>query len=449
MKMGDNMFALIKLAYSNLKKYKKTYRICTICIIISTFMILFFLSLFQGCNYIVNNELQKIYEFREITILSNQALSENDQIKGEKNFTLSDINLLKDSDKIKSFTIMLRTEIPILRCFIDNIEIAPPDYLTGINVNYDTFSNARVESCKIEDNKFAPIIAGRDFVQGDKNCAIIDESSAYMYGVQKIEDIINKQIHIYVDENRKIDVNIIGVYSSHLGSNLFSEELTNSQFYTPDGLLDISSEYILLSSDVVFSINNESEYMQSITDFSEITVAVSDISATIDIFELLSTRYDNQINCDAESINNSLEYLRLFSNVFIFLGFLLLLLTAFNIYSVIILTAEKRKKWFCLQNVLGFRKKQISLCYIFEISFAVLKGYTICIMGITVLCFVLNKIIIDVYSEYMSGNTVIFLPPIAASIFLLLFIFLFILMISIIITNRIYKLDVIKTLCKN
>jgi len=432
---------LLALALANLKRYKRIFKSSTISIVISVFLILFFYSLHSGFEVIIENEIAKNHSFKQISILADKE--DTDVMDNKKFFSISDVQLLKHLKDVKSVSINNRFSSPILSCEIDGLYIEHPDYLIGSNVQYSTFSWAQTEWHKGEDASFSEMVAGRNFQNGDINSCIIEESSVSMLGLKEVEEIIGKTLCLALYNGEKVQIDIIGVYSKELGGNP-DIEFGESLFYTEDGLLSIGAESIILSYDVVEKLNAASGI--SSTEYSDITLSMADLNSTLSIFNTLTSKYYNQMVCDSDAINKALDYLKLFSNIFVFLGILLLMLSAFNISSTVMMVAENRKKWFALQNIVGFRKQQVAFCYIFEILFTVIKGFLVGTIIVALLAILLFGLINNMFPILNNISISAFLPSLEVWFILFSVLLLFVLLISFGVTKRIKRIDVIKTL---
>ena len=421
----------LRFARDNYRRYRKTYRLCTVSIFISVFLILFFCSVFRGSEYIIRNEIERNHELRELKIFSQSSDPENSS--GLPAFTVADARQLTASNRVRGITVQDRADVPFVRCTIAGLEIDPPMYLDGFLPELDTFPEALVTAEKKADPAFRPILAGRDLAPGDTDVCLLNEASAYMAGIRDLSSLVGQEVILTADSGESIALTVAGVYAQELAGNYHVDPDT-AAFLTDDGLFSVFPETILITADTVSRING-------CDGFTEITVSAESPQAAMELGDMLKSRYSSRIRCDSDSISKVLEYLRLFSLIFLVIGILTLVLSVLNLAAGTVVTAEKRKKWFALQSVLGFTRSSVTGSFVLENTFAVIRGTVSGLVCVFLFDLAAWRVLCSVYGEYFSGDFTVFMPPPFTVLILLTVITAFVLFISWLVSSRIRHLD--------
>jgi ABC-type antimicrobial peptide transport system permease subunit len=444
---------LIELSLLSLKRHKRIYRACTVSIAISTVLVLFFLSLHNGIGALVDNELKRQPEFREVEILPFTFSNDPREASSRKElFSAGDFDILTQTNSIKSITVKYRVE-NIASCFLDDVEVlGAPDWLDGLDVGYDTFSLSRVESEKTKNESFSEIVAGRDFEKSDTNVCLIDEGSVYWADIKNPTELVGKTLRIVHNSGEELEATIIGVYSQNLSGNAFIEPPDGSEVYyeyddpEDEGKIEIFLESMLFSSDVIKRAQELSALEPDSLGYLNILLSMPDLESTVQVHKILQERYANELICALADIYEVIDYLKLLSNMFVFLGAILLVLSLFNLYSTIMMTTEKKKKWFALQSIVGFERHQISLCYIIEIILAVFKGFVLGLLCVFILCAVVSLGVSEIFGTTLVAHANAFLPPPLACILVAGILLFSLALLSIVITREISNIDEIRAI---
>ena len=378
----SNMFYM---AYRNVITRKRVTRIPIISISISVFLILVFSSFQQGAVKLLNNEIDQNPELKQIQFYPmRKSDSEKEEPESNETLPISDdtMSALTQMEDIVAISDNYKYESNIESFCLDGKSVMVPEFISGRNVDYATFSKAEINSALSGNADFQPIVAGRDFRSRDRKVALIDEIAVKLLGIRDIRGILGKKIEITVN-GETVTVGIIGVFSGKLGSgsklNLTKEEYM-AGFYTEDGKLDIGSQPVIVSSDVISELISYNKENNADADNGRyyLNIDITDIRATLEVYNYLDRKYMNFIFTPVESIKSMLSYLDTASIICMILGMILLFISIINVLSIMLVTIGERKKQFAVQNILGFGKRDI----IFSISFeSVMTGAIGTIIG--------------------------------------------------------------------
>lgn len=445
---------IVRLAWTNFKRYKKTYNLCILCISLSVFLIVLFQGLYHGAEYIIQNEINKNYTFKEVELQAGffQDLRRSNEWT---DFKSKDLKYFRSLSGIDSMKVDYRSNVELLGGQFGDIKLNLDEYIEGIDVAYDTFSKAQINANLAVDDKFKPIVAGRDFKKGDQKVALVDELCVVELGLENPKDIIGKKIKIKTKE-RVEEVKIVGVYALPLGNNE-NVDLEEAKEYQNDVCLPVGTEIeisltsLIVSSDVIKGLNLGSPKLEPSMkgDLISIKFSVKEINDVFQVYDNIVNYTENYVHCEAQEINKVMDYLKLFSNFFTTLGMILLGISFFNLYCTMLIILKKRTSWLAVQNVLGFTKKEIVSSYILELGFSSLWGYAEGIITALLICKGIDGFVCLQYGNYMSRQSGIFYVSGELMIGIFVVIIVLTAAIDIIPLHKILKMDSIEILKEN
>lgn len=437
---GKSMRVLWELGVINQKKQKKDYHFFTLAVFASTMIILLFFTLQRGGYNIIQNELRRNIWVNDVSIYFESA--EKNYSSGERSFRLSygDIEKIVQDYEVKSVVIEHRTKDTNFRMFLDQIEVETPlEWISGINVNFDTFSYTKIQYGKRTDVDFIPIIYGRSFITGDREVAIIDENSARMLNVNTIEQILGQEIVFQREDGEEVSTTIIGIYAAELGpaGQQWSDITLH---YGLSGLRSIHSESILVSSDIINFLYKNRE-----STVSSIVFSVKDFGVALELYEILSNRFGYKISSEAEFITTTFVNISLFLGVFGLIGIILLLLSFLNLYTIALLNAQKRKKWFVLQNILGFRIREIWMSYTFETLITLFKGFFLALLTNFAIILLLN-LMVEYFFDFVPYGLMFFESFFIVALLLFSVVLVYVIIIGLVFNIKLKKINIIQEL---
>ena len=437
------MGELWKLGVANQKKQKKDYRFLTLAIFASTAIILLFFTLQHGGYQFIQNELRRNIWANDVLVFFG-SMEESTEATTRNYYFISfnELEEIRSNYPVKSIVIEHRTNDVDFRLFLNDLEISPPsESLRGIEKDYDTFSYTDIQYRKRINADFDPLIYGRTFTPDDESVAIIDENSARMLDFDTVCEAIGQEFVFLSSGNEEMTVTIIGVYASELGpaNGLWDEIFFETPHYSIEGLRDILSDSILVSSDVINFLNRNVEY-----SISSILFSGEDFEAALALYESLSRRFDYNILSEAEFIITTFENISLFTRIFGLIGIVLLLLAFLNLYTITLLNAQKRKKWFALQNILGFRTEEIWISYTFETVITVFKGFLMALFTIFIMILLFNLIEEYFLLDFVINDLIFFGSLSFVALLLLFAILIFVIFIGLMFNIKLKKMDAIQ-----
>lgn len=438
------MKEFLELGFINREKRRKEYWFLTLAIFASITIILFFFTLRIGGYQLIESELRRNTWANDVLMFPGLLDNHSNLPNSREDFTyFCIIEEIKRDYAISSIVVEHRKNDIDFRVYFDDKEFSPPfEFLKGIDVHYETFSYTSIQYREQKDDEFETIIYGRVFVPGDKRVAVIDENTARMLDFDRMEEIVGQEFLFLNEGAEKIAVKIIGVYSSELGptSQLLEESILRKPLYCSEGLRDIFLNSIIVSSDVICSLNRNSE-----STVSSILFSGENFEAALKLYTTLSLMTNYQISSEAEFIVSAFENMSLFASLFGLIGIILLILSFLNLYTIALLNAEKRKKWFALQNILGFEIKHIWIVYVSEIAINIFKGFvlavTLCIVSIF-----LFDVIVENLLNFTFDSLILLKAMFGMAILLLFIVLLFIGIVALVFNVKLRKLNVIQIL---
>ena len=440
------MGELWKLGVANQKKQKKDYRFFTLAIFASTAIVLLFFTLQHGGYQFIQMELRRNVWVNDVSVFFGITDEHPTLIEESADFiSFNELEVLRQNYAIKSIVIEHRTSDVNFRLFFNTMEVEPPSqWMSGIDTDYDTFSYTSIRYQKLINADFEPLINGRTFTSKDERVAIIDENSARMLGFDTAREVVDQEFVFLSENDEEITVTIIGVYASELGpmGQLWDEVFFETPHYSLDGLRNILSDSILVSSDVIEFLNRDEE-----ASVSSILFSGEDFERSLELYESLNRRFDhNNILSEAEFIVTTFENISLFTRVFGSIGVILLLLSFLNLYTIALLNAQKRKKWFALQTILGFKTVEIWLSYTFETVITVLKGFLLALATNFIIVLLFNLIAEHFLLEFVANGMMIFRSLSFVALVLFGVVLIFLTFIGLLFNIKLKKMNVIQTM---
>lgn len=431
----------------NYRNNKKIYRILSFSIGMSIFMILSFVGLIDGANQMAKNFLIQDSDSQKIIIYQDD-LNSDDVQNAEIRYPMIKYNNISEiCKKIKpnSLSVVYYCDkLEDYRISIDEKDIEESmDDIKGVDPAYNTFDN--ISELHTQNN--IKILAGKDFGMNDNKSALLESGVVYRMGYDDPKDIIGKSIE-FISNEENLKVKIIGVYSvpelrkwSDGKNDYFYSEKEYKESCQSLELDTLNDDDIVVSMDVIQALNkNLSE-----DDFYSITITQDDVESIANTYEWLKQHYSNEIDCDIQSIYESVNYIRTFGIMFIIAGSVLALIAMTNIVSVVILTSESRKKWFAIQKVIGFSNQRLTVGYLMEIGQGLMRAITISISFVYIMGFFVSQIIYRAQEEE-SGVLIWFFPKIYATLETIGVVIVFVFGLSILIGKTIEKINIIDTL---
>lgn len=373
---------MFEYIYDGYLRHKRQYRIYIICTTVSLLMLSICFAVIIGCDRLINNELEKEYTYREadITVITGKAeeLLNRDEWKSYiENGQISSVQIMQ-SVSVGGEDFAFRF------CDEQTIRTFQTETITGLDSDYSTFSQAKVDYLQNETKGFKKMIAGREFQSGDKSAVIVSERTAFELGFLNPDEIIGQKLEMDIGE-KILDIKIIGVAAAQLcDENIITEierqrlsalpEIGKAEFL-PDMEDNRVGEGSFLmkgyfSADVIEEIENYRKDAEDIR--TVIHISVDRAKNTLGIIQDINQMMGNEffLSGNLLSLFSIMETIKKATNIMILLSAILVLLTLLNLYCVLYMVSDKQKKSFALKNILGFSKKKICNMYCMEIWIA-------------------------------------------------------------------------------
>jgi len=442
------MLEIFKLGWLNQKKQNKKYRFFTWSIFTTTWSILLFFTLQSGGYRMIQNELRRNTRFNDVTVHFTLPIEENHLTRDFKFLDFSNLNELNQTFSLESFVVEYRTKDVEFSLYLGEMALLPPFELRGFNVEHDTFSYTQISYNQQQNPYFNTIIYGQDFSLGNERVAIMDINSARMLGLNHTSEIIGKVITFIIPNNEEIEVQVIGIYAPQLGpvGQLMEDSFFENRFYTTEGLRDIFSDSILVSADVVKWLNRDESLYDSIVLAQ---LSATNLETALSLYETLDLNFDNHLSSEAEAVTSILRNISIFTFIFGIIGIVLFVLSLLNVCTIAMLNAEKRKKWFSLQVIMGFKSQDIWLAYAVEIVVTMGKGFVMAMVANFLIVLLLNFMSQRMLHGFILDGSLLFESSFIISLLLFSAIFLFVAFIGFIFNLKLKKMDTITILFKS
>lgn len=384
---------IFKLAMINNKNYKKLTSLTLKNIVVSSLLLLLILSFGSGINLIMKNVAEKNYEEKQIQI---RAYIRNGPQKIKNIVSDNIINSIRNQKEVKSICIKGILDCSLLNDINSDSNIQTADIILNnikvqtnciqfVNPKYSTFQYTLLMERREKYGKFSNMVAGREFNINDTRSIIIDEAMLYWLGYQTASSIIGKEITIVVGNNQIKNLKIIGVHNYNLG--------TFANIVKSRKLLDVIKEEKQISS--VFNypayITQDvlNELPQSINEKIEpiIIVQANKIQDVSKLLDYIKTVTNNSIWCNQEGLSNTIRLLDNVKLAIMVLAIITLLVALINMINMLIVKIIKQKKVIHIMEIVGYRRWQIILMYVFDNFLIICKAigiYTILVFVFTV-----------------------------------------------------------------
>lgn len=401
-----------------LRNYK-VYKLCIISMIISIVLIGSFASIYHGFRIIIENELERGYEKKELVVYEKDY---SGTLEGElTKFSHAQLDALLKKSDVDSIVKEYYYDVDVESFFLENYNIKPPSYVRGVDCRYATFTNARIQSEMMGCSEDSYIVAGRDFEEKDKKVVLLSEKSVLAMGIREIQEVVGKKIRIKVGDNTVV-VEVVGIFAKPFANIGLSEDIV---FRDEEDRYSVAMEEgAIFSSDVIEKIHSFAKEKQNTEISTSIRISSTSMEGIKRVYDYLSSTIYNGMYCDAALMHNFQLYIRLFTNGFVIIGMVLFLLALYNLYGIMLLVFEKRKKWFAIQKILGFTSFDISICFVFEILWTQLISICIGVAITKLVSMIFEKIVQNEYAKVANSTLFVFPKGLILSVVFFMIFFL-------------------------
>lgn len=402
---------MFEYIYDGYLRHKRQYRVYIICTMVSLLLLSICFAVIIGCDRLLDNELEKEYTYREadITVITGEAeelLNRNEWKSYMENGQISSVQIIQSvSVGAQDLVFRFRDE--------QTIRTFQTETITGLDSDYSTFSQAKVDYLQNEIKGFERMIAGREFQSGDKSSVIISERTAFELGFLNPDEIIGRSLEMDLGE-KTLDIKIIGVAAAQLCDENIITEIERQRLsalserekadFLPDMEYNGAGEGSFLmkgyfSDDVIEEIEN---YRMDAEDIrTAIHISVDRAKNTLGIIQDINQMIGNEFFLYGNLLKlfSIMETIKKGTNIMILLSAILVLLTLLNLYCVLYMVSDKQKKSFALKNILGFSKRRICNMYCMEIWIATgIASFFSFILGFFV-CKAADMIVMNAYKS--------------------------------------------------
>lgn len=423
----------IGISLRNVWRNFKNYRMCMVSIIISICVMGCFISVYEGTKVLVEKALQSNYERRQLEIYV--GCSPDLDTDGWMQFTKTDIESLKSWENVQDVIVEYRCDIIPDAMSIGKMQISPPDYLQGVEQEFSSFTQAQIDSEVSSRQDTSYIVEGRDLKKEDTMAVILDENSVLDMGIKDYKSIVGKWLNVKFSK-KNYKAKIVGIYSNALSPNALNDDAT--VVYDEENRISAGMHSAIFSKDVIVSINQDNAQP---TEVSSIIVSSYNIEGILDVYEKLSSSIKNEIYCDAELMSRFQLYIKFFTSSFAVIGIVLFFFALYELYGIMRIVLEKRKKWFCIQRILGFTTKEITECYMIELATVELIGVTTGLFIMLIMDCLMNYMAKQYYGYLLNNTSNIFTVPIVFLFWIVIVSFLFVFLMGMLSKREIRKVD--------
>lgn len=423
----------IGISLRNVWRNFKNYRMCIVSIVISICIMGCFISVYEGTKILVEKALQSDYEKRQLEIYV--GCSPDLDTNGWMQFTKTDIESLKNWENVQDVVVEYRCDIIPDAMSIGKMQISPADYLQGVDQEFSSFTQAQIDSELSSKQDASYIVEGRDLRKEDTMAVILDENSVLDMGIKDYKSIVGKWLNVKFSK-KNYKAKIVGIYSNALSLNAIKEEAR--VVYDEENRISAGMHSAIFSKDVIVSINQDNEQP---TEISSIIVSSSNIEGILGVYENLSNSIKNGIYCDAELMSRFQLYMKFFTSSFAVIGIVLFFFALYELYGIMRIVLEKRKKWFCIQRILGFTAKEITECYMIELAVVEFIGVATGLFVMFLIDCVMNCVAKQYYGYLLHNTSNIFTVPIVFLFWMVIISFLFIFLMGLLGKKEIRKVN--------
>jgi|GEM_PF-5426468 len=394
------MKKIFYMAKLNIENYKKESLKSKISLFLASTLLLIFGTISFAISKLYNNYNYQNIELREI-YLANGPNDINDE-KIEQISKIKNVQELYIETSLSSSNFTITFEDVELKTYIVN----------GVNVNYESFSLWE----KNEKNVTDEIIIGRKFRETDKKSVLIDENLIYLFGFEKLEDVLNKKISIKINDQEINDLKIVGAYNWKFGS--FERKLNEiDEIERKSRLKSFFVRSFLLSDDIInyFSKDNNSDF-----DLKRIIVYSNSADNVEEICEKIRLISENEIDNQLVFIKRKTQSVKSLNLLMIIISLIIFIFAIISIINMLIIKINNQEKVIRIMQKIGYNRRNIFMIYILENLIAFLKTAIIAIIISLFVGILIDNFLYETYRQISTFKKFLFLiNPIFVGIYLM------------------------------
>jgi ABC-type antimicrobial peptide transport system permease subunit len=401
-----NFRQLFRLARINHKNYKKLSRLTLTNIVISSLILLLVLSIGSGIDEVMRGVSEQKFEEKEVQIrgfIRNGAQTISNPVNE------STITNIKNQMEVHSVQVSSILDVGQSIQLDDNT--MQTNQLQFVNPNFSTFRHSFLMDRQKEYGEFRAIVAGRDFSSQDKRSMIVDEALAHWLGYANPSTMIGKELLLRIGENSLQPVKVIGVHNYRLGvfANVVKKRSLSDVVIESKQMTDVMNYPGYVSHDVLADLAQATrESMETV-----VTVQAQKIPDVQPLVEYIRSVTNNALWYNQEGLNKLMDLMQNVQLVTLSIAVITLLVALLNMINMLVVKMIKQKKNIHIMSVLGFKKRQIVVMYIFDQLLILIKAIITYALLVFLITIAIDRLMYGSYSMLSDEITAPFVMDVS------------------------------------
>jgi len=214
-----------------------------------------------------------------------------------------------------------------------------------------------------DGNNIEPLVCGREFGFSDRKKAIIDENMCYLLGYSEPSELLGKKVSIRLSDVLVNGIEIVGVCSYQYG--YFYCSLENIDDFSRKGYLDSELCNPVFFSDDIISYISESAALNECY-YENFRILVDNTGNVRSCCRDITDTYDYQASNLIYEIETKAREVRSAAVLLYIVTMIVFMAAVFSIINTLIIKIDNQKKYSDMLLKIGYKRRNISLVYLFE-----------------------------------------------------------------------------------